>query len=472
MSKAIMFQGTGSGVGKSILCAGFCRLLSNMGFKVAPFKSQNMALNAGVTFDNLEMSRAQILQAEAAKVVPDVRMNPILLKPQAVSSSMLVRMGKVEGVFSAREYYTLFEENYKIACDAFNSLSKEYDLIVMEGAGSPSEINLHKTDIVNMRIADYAKADVFIVGDIDRGGVFAWLKGTYDLLPKDSNKLVKGFIINKFRGDKSLLQPGIEMFEKIVPKPVCGVMPYIRHNLEEEDSQGLLSSKRKANIKIGVVRLPYISNFSDFAALNAMSDIQLIYAKRPEELLDCDIAVIPSSKNTNHDLDYLHKTGFGEALKRFSETKILIGIGSGLHMLGEKVDDPFSIQGDIKQAEGLNLLPIKTVIENQKTTLLKENKGLNRWSNFILKGYEVCSGSIEKTGDCEVLSDNCLSKGKVFGTSLHGFFEYAENIKALNMLLSTNIKPCDYINEKERSLDLLAETIKENCDIDFMLNGV
>lgn len=272
---SIMFQGTGSGVGKSLITAGFCRLLSDMGIRVAPFKSQNMALNSGVVAEGLEMGRAQILQAEAARVAPDVRMNPILLKPQGNSSSQLVRMGRVAGVYSAREYYTLSKENFGIVKEAYDSLAAEYDIIVIEGAGSPAEINLQQTDIVNMRMAMYADSDVYIVGDIDRGGVFAWMKGTYDLLPEGSKELVKGFLINKFRGDVTLLQPGIDMFAEYVKPPVVGVLPFAYNTLEEEDSQDIASDRIiDGRLTVGVVRLPKISNFSDFAPLKANDNIK------------------------------------------------------------------------------------------------------------------------------------------------------------------------------------------------------
>lgn len=473
MAKAIMFQGTGSGVGKSLLTAGFCRLLKGMGVRTAPFKSQNMALNAGVTSEGLEMGRAQILQAEAAGIQPDVRMNPVLLKPQGMSKSQLVRMGKVEGVFSAREYYELSAENFSVSCSAFDSLSAEYDVIVIEGAGSPAEINLHKTDIVNMRMAEYAGADVHIIGDIDRGGVFAWMKGTYDLLPADSARLVKGFIINKFRGDKSLLEPGIKMFEELVPIPVAGVMPYMRLTLEEEDSQDICSDTEKAEIKAGVIRLPYISNFSDFAALKAMRNVQLIYASKPSELNDCDIVIIPGSKHTVYDMNFLRETGFAETVVKMAESKPIIGICGGFQMLGETISDPDGIEGEQGETAGLGLLALKTVITKQKELIHKEYTGQNSWSGISLKGYEMHMGKTE-TGDLESLAEKgvCTAKGRVFGTYLHGFFEHSENIKALNNLMNTAFEPVDYVNEKERQLDLLAETIKENCNIDLILKDV
>ena len=225
MTKILMFQGTGSGVGKSVLAAGFCRLLKNRGINVLPFKAQNMALNSGVTPEGLEMGRAQIVQAEASKVFPDVRMNPVLLKPQGIGVSQLIRMGKVVGNFSAKEYYKMAEENFDIVKKAFDSLKLEADWIIIEGAGSPAEINLQETDIVNMRMAEYARAKVVLVGDIDRGGVFAWLKGTFDLIKDQHRHLLHGMLINKFRGDVSLLEPGIKQFNEIVPIPILGVIP-------------------------------------------------------------------------------------------------------------------------------------------------------------------------------------------------------------------------------------------------------
>lgn len=474
MAKSIMFQGTGSGVGKSLLTAGFCRLLKNMGLRAAPFKSQNMALNAGVTADGLEMGRAQILQAEAAGVIPDVRMNPILLKPQGEAKSQLVRMGTVAGVYSARDYYTLSAENFSIASGAYDSLASEYDIIVIEGAGSPAEINLRKTDIVNMRMAEYAGAGVQIVGDIDRGGVFAWMKGTYDLLPADSAKLVKGFIINKFRGDKTLLEPGIKMFEELVPVPVTGVMPYMRLSLEEEDSQDIQSDTEKGAVRIGIIRLPYISNFSDFAALKAMRSVQVIYAVKPHELNDCDVVIIPGSKHTVYDMNFLRETGFDDAVRKAAVYKPVIGICGGFQILGKYISDPDGTEGEKGGTEGLGLIDVSTVITKQKELIHKQYKGQNAWEGLTLTGYEMHMGRTETGAGTSVLAENgvCTAKGRVFGTYLHGFFEHSGNIKALNSLLGTVFEETDYINEKERQLDLLAETIKQNCDTDLILKEI
>ncbi|ADU66416.1 cobyric acid synthase CobQ [Desulfurispirillum indicum S5] len=475
---SIMFQGTGSGVGKSLITAGFCRLLRQRGLRVAPFKSQNMALNAGVTAHGLEMGRAQILQAEAAGIAPDVRMNPILLKPQGQSCSQLVRMGKVAGTCSAREYYTLSRENLAIATAAYDSLCTEYDIIVLEGAGSPAEINLQGTDIVNMRMARHAGARVFVVGDIDRGGVFAWLKGTYDLVPADARPLIHGFLINKFRGDVSLLQPGIEMFADLVPVPVHGVLPWLRLSLEEEDSQDLASDRGKAGatVHVGVVRLPHISNFSDFAPLKAMEEVRLSYLEQPSQLAECDLVIVPGSKHSLHDLEFLRRSGFAAALQEYVGTVPIMGICGGLQMLGQHLEDPQGVEGLAGGAAGLGLLPLTTVMAREKTLRRGSWAGAGRWQGQALSGYEMHVGQSRIHSDVEQLctDDLCLWDGsrRVFGTYLHGIFENAANLRLLAGLLRLPLPIVDYQSEKERQLDLLAHTIAEHCDIDAMLEGL
>nr|WP_200890160.1 cobyric acid synthase [Geoalkalibacter subterraneus] len=475
---SIMFQGTGSGVGKSLITAGFCRLLHQRGVRVAPFKSQNMALNAGVTAHGLEMGRAQILQAEAAGLAPDVRMNPILLKPQGQSCSQLVRMGRVVGAYSAREYYSLSRENLAIASAAYDSLCSEYDFIVLEGAGSPAEINLQGTDIVNMRMAQYAGSRVFVVGDIDRGGVFAWLKGTYDLVPDKTRTLIAGFIINKFRGDVSLLQPGIEMFADLVPVPVHGVLPWLRLSLEEEDSQDLASdfSKVNARLRVGVVRLPHISNFSDFTPLKAMEEVRLAYLHNPAELSDCDLVILPGSKHSLHDLKFLHHSGFAAALHELTGRIPIMGICGGLQMLGERLEDPHGVEGEPGTAQGLGLLPLTTTMAQEKTLHKGNWAGVGRWEGQNLSGYEMHVGRSCVGSGVEQLSTNglCLWDGRrrIFGTYLHGLFDSAANLQALSDLLQLSLPVVDYRGEKERQLDLLAKTLEEHCDIDAMLEGL
>jgi adenosylcobyric acid synthase len=470
---SIMFQGTGSGVGKSIVTAGFCRLLSDMGVKVTPFKSQNMALNSGVVDSGLEMGRAQILQAEAARVRPDVRMNPILLKPQGNSSSQLVRMGRVVGTYSAREYYTLSLENFEIVKQAYDSLAEEYDLVVIEGAGSPAEINLQKTDIVNMQMAKYAESDVYIIGDIDRGGVFAWMKGTYDLVPEDTRDLIKGFIINKFRGDVTLLQPGIDMFAEYVPKPVVGVLPFQYNTLEEEDSQDISSDKIDLNKPtVGVIRLPKISNFSDFAPLKANENINLLYVERPSELDECDIIILPGSKSTVADMKYLRDKGFADAILKSG--KPVTGICGGFQMLGKRVADPDCIEGDIADIEGLGLFDMETVIKGEKRLEHVSYDGAGLLSGLNVCGYEMHMGVTDIKGGYEQLAsekDVLITDGRVTGTYLHGIFESGKITEKLFAMHGVNISADDYIDEKERQLNALAKMIKENCDIDKILKG-
>lgn len=474
---AIMFQGTGSGVGKSILAAGFCRLLARMGVKAAPFKAQNMALNSGVAAEGLEMGRAQILQAEAAGIIPDVRMNPILLKPQGNSTSQLIRMGLVAGTFSAREYYTLTDENFEIVRSAYDSLSAEYDVLVLEGAGSPAEINLHKTDIVNMRMAEYAEADVYIIGDIDRGGVFAWMKGTYDLAGDDRQRLIKGFIINKFRGDMSLLEPGIEMFANLVPAPVVGTLPYLKLTLEEEDSQDISSGMNDgADVTVGIVRLPKISNFSDFAPLKSNTRVNLKYAETPDALKNCDVIIIPGSKSTLSDMNFLRESGLADFLKSSAGEKLIIGICGGFQMLGDSISDPKGIEGEPGTADGLGLIEMETVITDAKELTQKTCKGTGPFRGLSVEGYEMHMGRTVLRGSPEMLTEGALSvydsKRKIIGTYLHGIFGQGDVTGKIFEMVGYEIPASDYTYEKERQLDLVADTISEYCDMDMMLRGL
>lgn len=475
--KTIMIQGTGSGVGKSILTAGICRLLSNAGIKVAPFKAQNMALNSGVVKGNLEIGRAQILQAEAARIEPDVRMNPILLKPQGHSVSQLIRMGKVHSVNSAVEYYRISQENFEIVKKAYDDLKSEYDVIVIEGAGSPAEINLQKTDIVNMRMAQYANADVYIVGDIDRGGVFAWMKGTYDLVPVDSKKLIKGFIVNRFRGDFSLLKPGIEMFEDIVPIKIVGTIPYFNHTLEEEDSQDISLNylDETDDFRISVIKLPHISNFSDFTPLKSLKGVQLEYITSPEQLDKSDMIIIPGSKSTIYDLKFLKKSGFAVKLKELYGKTLILGICGGFQMLGKSISDPQGIEGTPCEESGLNLLEMATTMTDQKVLDKITYIGASKLEGIEFSGYEI------HMGQTKVLNHNYTqlshtkniflydSSSKVIGTYIHGLFESGAVAKEILTLCGKIIPEItDYQLKKENDLDNLASLIKEHMDVKSM----
>ena len=496
MPNILMFQGTGSGVGKSVLAAGFCRLLKNRGFRVLPFKAQNMALNSGVTPEGLEMGRAQIVQAEACGVFPDVRMNPILLKPQGSGVSQLIRMGKVVRNCSAREYYTLAEENFRIAKQAFDSLKTEADWIVMEGAGSPAEINLQATDIVNMRMAEYAGAKVILVGDIDRGGVFAWLKGTYDLIQAQHRSLLQGMLINKFRGDVSLLESGIEQFNEIVPVPVLGVIPWREMLLEDEDSQNLQSKiDPEAKLDVAIIRLPHISNFTDFDPLKQISGISVRFVTSVPDLESADLIILPGSKNTLFDLRYLHEKGFAEKLNQLSGRTWILGICGGFQMLGEAVEDPNNMEssGASGEAEtsgtggcesGLGLLPMTTVLEGDKKLVRRRYKGINWLNGLDWSGYEIHLGRTEfhknpqesfVTEEVTAANDSSLGvidrKQKIIGTYIHGWLESPEVTKKLLALLTAETFdiPLSFQETKEREMDELALFLEEHCEVEKIL---
>ena len=496
MPNILMFQGTGSGVGKSVLAAGFCRLLKNRGFRVLPFKAQNMALNSGVTSEGLEMGRAQIVQAEACSVFPDVRMNPILLKPQGYGVSQLIRMGKVVRNCSAREYYTMAEENFRIAKQAFDSLKTEADWIVMEGAGSPAEINLQATDIVNMRMAEYAGAKVILVGDIDRGGVFAWLKGTYDLIQAQHRSLLHGMLINRFRGDVSLLEPGIEQFNEIVPVPVLGVIPWREMLLEDEDSQNLQSKiDPEAKLDVAIIRLPHISNFTDFDPLKQISGISVRFVNRIPDLESADLIILPGSKNTLFDLRFLHEKGFAEKLNQLSGRTWILGICGGFQMLGEAVEDPNNMEssGASGEAEtsgtggcesGLGLLPMTTVLEGDKKLVRRRYKGINWLNGLDWSGYEIHLGRTEfhknpqesfVTEEVTAANDSSLGvidrKQKLIGTYIHGLLESPEVTQKLLALLTAETFdiPLSFQETKEREMDELALFLEEHCEVEKIL---
>jgi len=496
MPNILMFQGTGSGVGKSVLAAGFCRLLKNRGFRVLPFKAQNMALNSGVTSEGLEMGRAQIVQAEACGVLPDVRMNPILLKPQGAGVSQLICMGKVVSTCSAREYYTLAEDNFRIAKQAFDSLKTEADWIVMEGAGSPAEINLQATDIVNMRMAEYAGAKVILVGDIDRGGVFAWLKGTYDLIQAQHRSLLHGMLINKFRGDVSLLEPGIEQFNKIVPVPVLGVIPWREMLLEDEDSQNLQSKiDPEAKLDVAIIRLPHISNFTDFDPLKQISGISVRFVSSVPALESADLIILPGSKNTLFDFRFLHEKGFAEKLNQLSGRTWIMGICGGFQMLGEAVEDPNNMEssGASGEAEtsgtggcesGLGLLPMTTVLEGDKKLVRRRYKGINWLNGLDWSGYEIHLGRTEfhknphesfVTEEVTAANDSSLGvidrKQKIIGTYIHGLLESPEVTQKLLALLTAETFdiPLSFQETKEREMDELALFLEEHCEVEKIL---
>lgn len=481
MAKCIMLQGTSSHVGKSVLCTALCRIFSQDGWRTVPFKAQNMALNSAVTPEGGEIGRAQAVQAQAAGLEPSVYMNPILLKPKADSQAQVIVMGAPLGDMSAREY----RDNYlpqaaPLVRDCINKLKNEYDVLVIEGAGSPAEINLKDRDIVNMKTAELADAPVLLVADIDRGGVFAFLIGTLDLLEPYERQRVKGFIINKFRGDLNLLKPGLDYLTERTGIPVVGVIPYLHeHGIDEEDSVCLAEMQAgkdiTAPIRIAVINLPRIANFTDFNAFSNLPDTSLRFVNPGEKIAAADVVIIPGSKNTILDLLYLQEEGYAEEIRLMAEQgKYIIGICGGYQMLGQELIDPEGSEADIGSLPGLGLLPVVTVYDHKKTTHQVEARLLTPrgfWSGVAgkhIRGYEIHQGRTElldkNAGLCMILRrsgaeveivDGAINEtGNVFGTHLHGWFDNIEVLKAL-------------INEVRRSkglsaLDDLAVPVKQD----------
>ncbi|MDY6821141.1 MAG: cobyric acid synthase, partial [Deferribacterota bacterium] len=445
--KTIMFQGTSSGVGKSLITAAFCRIFANMGLRVAPFKAQNMSLNAIVCPNGGEISIAQYLQARASRILPDVRMNPILLKPTGSKKSQVIALGKVVDTINYGEYYKRSEENFKIVLDAFESLKKEYDVIILEGAGSPAEINLEKFDIVNMRLADKLKAPVFIVSDIDRGGVFASMKGTFDLVNNRYKPLIKGFIINKFRGDITLLKPAIDMFKKIINVKIVGVVPYIDNLiLEDEDSQFIKTNKKgsEKSVRIGVIKLRHMSNFTDFYPLLSIENVLLEYIDNPYNLSNHDLIIIPGTKSTVNDLLYLKKRGFFDALKNLMGKVWIMGICGGFQVMGSNIiDKSIEFNEDVKM-QGLNFFDMTTKFDGDKLTSYNKYKGVNQLKGCDVVGYEIHNGKSTINNNYEQLLERkdlfiIDKKNKLIGTYLHGIFNNLDVVRFVLSLISKDV---------------------------------
>ena len=402
MAKTIMIQGTMSNAGKSLICTGLCRIFRQDGYKVAPFKSQNMALNSFITEEGLEMGRAQVVQAEAAGIAPQVQMNPILLKPTNDMGSQVIVNGEVQKNMSAREYFAYKKQLIPDIRKAFRQLDEMYDIIVIEGAGSPAEINLKEDDIVNMGMAKMAKAPVLLVGDIDRGGVFAQLLGTLMLLDEDEKEMVKGLLINKFRGDKTILDPGIDMLTERGGIPVVGVAPYLDVEIEDEDSltERFHGQKECACIDIAVIRTPRISNFTDFMLLENLNGVSLRYVDRPSKLGSPDMIILPGTKNTMEDLRWMRQNGLeARVVRAASHGTVIWGICGGYQMLGDILRDPEGIEagGTMK---GMGLLPLETIFTKEKTRtrvdgrFLKVEGILAGLEGIALEGYEIHMGDL------------------------------------------------------------------------------
>ena len=403
MAKAIMIQGTMSNAGKSLLAAGLCRIFRQDGYRVAPFKSQNMALNSFITEDGLEMGRAQVMQAEAAGIAPDVRMNPILLKPTTDTGSQVIVNGEVLGDMDARKYFAYKKSLMPMVLEAYNSLAAEYDIIVIEGAGSPAEINLKKDDIVNMGLAKAVGAPVLLAGDIDRGGVFAQLLGTQMLLEPEEQALLKGFIINKFRGDKTILDPGIVMLEERGGVPVVGVVPFMQLDIDDEDSLAprLTQTNRPPAgkpVEIAVIRLPHLSNFTDFNVFSRIPEADLRYVSRPEALGNPDMVILPGTKNTMADLRWLFASGMSDAIDELRRRGcVIFGVCGGYQMLGQEISDPDRTE-EGGRARGLGFLDTETVFSKEKRRTrvcgrITDFPGILRpLGGMEIEGYEIHMG--------------------------------------------------------------------------------
>ncbi len=486
--RALQICGTGSGVGKSVLVTALCSIFLQDGFKVCPFKAQNMALNSYVTKDNGEIGRAQATQAQSAKIEPTVDMNPILMKPSSDRRAQIIVRGKPIKNMSVYEYVKYKKTAKEIVLKSFDRLANEFQLIVIEGAGSPAEINLKSHDIVNMQMAKYADAPVILVGDIDKGGVFAWLVGTLSLLTKEEKKMVKGIIINKFRGDKRLLKPAIDFLEKKTKIKVLGIVPYFSSGggsedikIPEEDSIPLKNRKQKKNlIHIAVIQLPHISNFTDFDALEREPDVNLYYIRTKEELKTPDIIILPGTKNTIEDLLWLKKTGIADQIlwtMDYGLWTVLIGICGGYQMLGKNISDPEGIESTQKQIKGLDLLPVKTSLKPQK--MLLQTQAIHLTTNTEVKGYQIHHGMttnlakakpVFKITNNKRLDGTISLDGRIWGTYLHGVFDnhvFRRHIlnAARRRIGLTNLVMNKESFNLETEFDKLAALVRKNIDM-------
>ncbi len=492
MAKPIMLQGTMSGAGKSLIGTALCRIFKQDGYRTAPFKSQNMSLNSFITAEGLEMGRAQVVQAEAAGCEPDVRMNPVLLKPTDDTGSQVIVNGKVRGSMSARDYFGYKKSLLPEILQNYESLASENDIVVIEGAGSPAEINLKEDDIVNMGIAKETGAPVLLVGDIDRGGVFAQLLGTILLLEEEEKRLVKGLIVNKFRGDRSILDPGITLLEERGHIPVVGVTPFVDVDLEDEDSLSERLHHRTAagGIDIAVIRLPRIANFTDFNRLESLPGVSVRYVRRTSDLKTPDLIVLPGTKNTMGDLVWLRESGLEAALLAANRSGIpLFGICGGYQMLGEMLSDPEGVEGG-GSLPGLGLLPMDTVFtaEKTRTRVTGQTQALEgplaALSHLPVEGYEIHMGrSVRRDSGRSLCSltdrvtghsgaDGSFS-GSVYGTYVHGFFDTPEIASALVRALAgakgtaADVpEMTDYALYRQQQYDRLADVMRAHLDMD------
>lgn len=487
MVQSIMVQGTASDAGKSIIAAGLCRIFHQDGFTVVPFKSQNMALNSFITVSGHEMGRAQVVQAEAAGVPADVRMNPVLLKPTSDHKSQVIFMGQVLGDMDAKTYHDFKQELLPKIKAVYEELAAENEIIVLEGAGSPAEINLNDRDIVNMGMADLVDAPVILVADIDKGGVFASIYGTIQLLPASQRQRIKGVIINKFRGDVALLQSGIEMIEDLTKVPVLGVVPYAHLTIDQEDSVALSQKSRQfdqsKDLDVAIIGLQRLSNFTDFNSLELQEDVSVRYVMPGDELGLPDLIILPGSKNTIEDMAYLNQEGLTEQIQRCFEAGVhIFGICGGYQLLGQSIRDPLHVESTQDEIAGLGLIPAVTTLQGHKrTSQVKAQQG-----DFCLSGYEIHMGETDLAADCQPFAqiveegekacqrlDGVIAHaGQVQGTYLHGIFDNPAWLRAyLNQLRQKKgLKPIIdsglALSEiKEKEYNKLADLLRQSLDL-------
>ena len=487
MAKSLMIQGTASDAGKSLIAAGLCRILKQDGYTVVPFKSQNMALNSFITKKGFEMGRAQVVQAEAAGIDPDVRMNPVLLKPTSDRKSQVVFMGKVLKDMDAVDYHEFKQELLPKIKEVYQELDQEYDAIILEGAGSPAEINLNERDIVNMGMARLVDAPVILVADIDKGGVFASIYGTIELMPEEDRKRIKGVLINKFRGDVALLQSGIDMIEELTHVPVLGVVPYADIDIDSEDSVALGSKGRSFNqekdLDVAIITLKRISNFTDFHSLEIQPDVSVRYVMPGDAIGNPDLLILPGSKNTIEDMQVLQDSGIVDEIRQCADQGIRIfGICGGFQLLGKKISDPNHVESELDEIEGLGLLDVGTQMQGTKRTtqVQVEHEGQ------LLEGYEIHMGETEISDQVSPFSRIVLQNGeetsrydgavspdkRIQGTYLHGVFDnsqwtrdYLNQIRLEKGLEPITDQAIDLKEFKDLQYDKLAAVIRDAVDM-------
>ena len=489
--KSLMFQGTGSSVGKSLLCAAVLRIMKQDGYTVAPFKAQNMALNSYATSEGLEMGRAQVTQAEAAMIEPSVKMNPVLLKPTSDRRSQVIVNGVPVGTMSAMEYEQYKPQLREDIKRIYDELESSVDCVVIEGAGSPAEINLHDGDIVNMAMAKAADAPVILIGDINPGGVFASLYGTVKLLPEDEQARIKAIVINKFRGDVKILEPGLRMLEELLNIPIIGVIPWMDIDIEDEDSVTERFDRQTGSgpVQVAIVHLPHISNFTDFNILSTERSVSVRYAKRASDLEGADIILLPGTKNTIEDLNWLKQHGLADEIIRHARRGgIVMGICGGYQMLGERLFDPNHTESRIPEMAGLALLDFDVTFHENKTTVQAHGcvdapgGWLSEHNGLMLDGYEIHTGTNDFREGCvpflhlngrEEVDGVTNKEGNVIGTYLHGIFDtgafwhaLVNHVRESKGLGDEQTEVLTMEEFRRREYDRLAAGVRQNIDMD------